>query len=47
LREVQGVYKQRVLIINEKKSEYIIFGNNKKGDISLQDYYISVIGKGK
>jgi hypothetical protein len=41
VRKLQEAYQHRGLIINKKKSEYMIFGNNEKEDLPLVDGYIS------
>jgi hypothetical protein len=47
VRKLQEAYEQRSLIINTKKSEYMIFGNNEKEDLPLKDAYISGVDKCK
>jgi hypothetical protein len=39
VRKLQA-YEQRGLLINNKKSKYVIFGNNEKEDLALDDDYI-------
>jgi hypothetical protein len=46
-RKVQKAYQQRGLIMNKKKCEYMIFGNNEKEDLSLEVNYVSEVDKCK
>jgi hypothetical protein len=42
VRKLQEAHKQRgIIIINKKKSEYMIFGNREKEDLPLEDDYIN------
>jgi hypothetical protein len=43
--KLQLAYEQRGLKINEKKFEYMILGNNKKENLTLEADYISGVGK--
>jgi hypothetical protein len=43
--KLQEAYGQRDPIINKNKSKYTIFGNNEKGDLALEDDYISELHK--
>jgi hypothetical protein len=47
VRKLQEAYEQRGLIINKKKSEYVIFGNNEKEGLPLEDDYVSGVDKCK
>jgi hypothetical protein len=47
VRKLQEAYEQRVLTINIKNSELMIFGNNEKEDLPLDGDYISAIDKRK
>jgi hypothetical protein len=38
IRKLQEAYEQRGLIINKKKSEHMILGNNEKENLPLEDY---------
>jgi hypothetical protein len=46
VRKLQEAYEQS-LITNKKKSEYMIFGNNGREDLPLEDDNIGEVGKCK
>jgi hypothetical protein len=46
-RKLQEAYEQRGLIINKKKSEYMIFGNNEEEELFLDDDNMSVVDECK
>jgi hypothetical protein len=46
-RKLQEAYEQSSLIINKRKSEYMIFGNNEKEYLPLEDDHISGVDKRK
>jgi hypothetical protein len=41
VRKLQEAYEQRGVIVNTKKSEYMIFGNSEKEDVPLEDGCVS------
>jgi hypothetical protein len=41
VRKLQEAYEQRGIIINKNKSEYLIFENNEKEDLPLEDICVS------
>jgi hypothetical protein len=47
IRKLQEAYEQRGLIINEKKSEYMTFGNNGNEELPLEDDYVCGIDECK
>jgi hypothetical protein len=47
VRKLQDAHEHRGLIINKRKSEYMIFGNNEKEYLPLEDNYISGADKCK
>jgi hypothetical protein len=46
-RKLQEARKQRGLIINKEKSDYMIFGNNEKEELLPEDDCVSGVGKCK
>jgi hypothetical protein len=47
VRKPQEAYEQRGQIINKRKCQCMIFGNNDKEDLPLEDNYISGVDKCK